>query len=207
MRRFASILAGCALLALVGLSSSLARAAVIHNEGIDGDISGNMAAPTSHTLAQGSNQVIATSVSGDREYLHLSLPPSLALSAIVLDAYAGIDGTAFIGVQAGTTFTETFGSPNVANLLGYSHFGPTAGAGKGVGSDLLDDISTGAGAQGFTPPLTAPNYTFWIQQTGGNAATYTLDFIVVPEPSTMCLLGIGGLMTLVAGASRRRRTR
>jgi hypothetical protein len=55
---------------------------------------------------------------------------------------------------------------------------------------------------GFTPPLAAGNYTFWIQQTGANSATYTLDFRVTPEPGTLALLGISAA---VGVAIRRRR--
>ena len=100
----------------------------------------------------------------------------------------------FIGVQRGTQFTESAGAPNVANILGYTHFG----AGNGtLGTDILDNMGTGAGAIGFTPPLTAANYTFWSQETSASPATYTLDFQVTAVPNAVPIPG-GAFMLLAA---------
>ena len=53
----------------------------------------------------------------------------------------------------------------------------------------------------FTPPLGAGTYTFLIQQTGATTA-YQFDFGVtsVPEPGSLCLVGLAATMAL------RRRT-
>ncbi len=187
----------CITVAIALTTAASARGDLIHDESIHGDLSGNQAAPTHYTLLPGSNTLIATSVSGDREYVRLSVPAGLLLDSLILVDYAGIDGTAFIAVQQGTEFTEPPTGTNVANLLGWSHFGPGVG---NVGLDILPGIGSGLGAMGFTPPLAAGEYTWWIQQTGGNAATYELDFVVTPEPTSLALLGLVATVLL-----RRRR--
>jgi len=67
-----------------------------------------------------------------------------------------------------------------------------------LGTDLLSAMATGPGAIGFTPPLTAIDHTFWIQQTGPAAASYRSDFVVVPAQAALSAFGLGA-----AGAFRR----
>lgn len=183
--------------AAIGLAAGPAAAVVVHDESIHGDVSNDRLSPTAYVLSSGTNSLLATSVSGDREYVRFTVPAGFQLSQVVLASYAGIDGTAFIGVQAGSTLTEPPTGTNVANLLGWTHFGPGPG---NVGTDILDNIGVGAGAIGFTGSLSAGDYTFWIQQTGANAATYQMDFVVVPAPAAAGLLGLAGVL-----ACRRRR--
>jgi len=168
----------------------------IWNEGVNGDLSGDRFAPTSLALLPGVNSIIATSVQGDREYVTLNLSAGLQLDSIVLFSYVSNDPLAFIGVQAGTTFTEPPTGTNVANLLGWTHFGSNPNT---IGTDILDNMGVGLGAIGFAPPLPGGIYTFWIQQTGVNMATYQLDFVVTPAPGAMSLLVLAGL----AGGRRR----
>lgn len=153
-------------------------AATIWDEAVQGDLSGNRANPSSAQLEEGNNALFATTQAGDVEYLTLNVPGGHVLDAILLGVYAGLDGTAFIAVQSGTTFTEPAVGTTVGNLLGYSHFGPNLGQ---VGQDILPAIGQGFGAQGFAPPLASGDYTFWIQQTGA-PATYRLEFIVSALP-------------------------
>lgn len=179
---FLSVLAACAS----------ASAQILWDESVNGDLSGDRLNPTNLALAPGINGILATSVSGDREYVHFSVGSGMALSQIILVSWAGNDQIGFIGVQAGNTFTEPPTGTNVANLLGWSHMGPGVG---NVGQDILPSIGTGAGSIGFAPPLTGSDYTFWIQQTGTNAVSYRLDFITspVPEPASLVVLAIGAL--------------
>lgn len=165
-----------------------------YDEGMDGDISGNQLAPTSIGLDPGSNTITATSVSGDREYFTVSVPAGFQLSALMVVSYTSVDPVAFIGVQNGTTFTEPPTGTDPANLLGYAHFGTGH-----VGTDILDDIGAGVGSQTFTPPLGAGNYTFWAQQTGTNASTYTLDLQLTPVPVGAPALSAGATLLLAMG--------
>ena len=186
-----------ALTSALGLSAS-ASADIVHDESINGDFSNDQNNPTQLALSLGINSILATSVQGDREYVTVTIPIGMELSELILVSYAGIDETAFIAVQSGPVITEPPTGTNPANLLGWAHFGPALG---NVGLDILPEIAIGADAIGFTPPLPAGTYAFWIQQTGVNAATYQFDFVLVPAPGVAALLAIGAL-----GCTRRRRT-
>ena len=147
--------------------------AVNHNEGTNGDLSNNGNAPTSLNLTAGTNSVIATMPAADLDFLTVHVPTNHQLTALMLASYAGGgDGTAFIGMKTGTTIAVT---SNPAQLNGYTHFGTGPG---NVGQDILDNIGQGAGATGFTPPLGAGAYSFWIQQASGANTSYQFDFVV-----------------------------
>ena len=111
----------------------------------------------------------------------------------------------FIGVQQGSTFTIEPTVVSAAGMLGWTHFGTLPGQ---VQTDILDDIGNGGfGATGFTPPLPAGVYTFWIQEAGGTKVSYQMDFVLgpVPEPDSWLLLA-AGLAATVIGVGRRRRS-
>jgi len=164
----------------LGLVVSSAAWATNYDEAVNGDLSGDRLNPTILTLTEGSNLITATSAAGDLEYYRLFVPGGKRLSAIVAVSNTS-PSISFIGVQRGTQFTESASAPNVANILGYSHFGVGNGT---IGTDILDNMGVGAGAIGFTPPLGAANYTFWSQETGASA-TYTLDFQVTAVPNAV----------------------
>ncbi len=54
--------------------------------------------------------------------------------------------------------------------------------GASAGDDVLDDLANASQVgPGFTPPLSGPgDFTFWIQETGGDI-TYSLSFDVTTE--------------------------
>jgi hypothetical protein len=170
------------------LLAAPAAAVVLHDEGSNGDLSNNRLAPTALLPSVGTNSIIATSKFGDREYFSLTLPAGTRLTAINLVAFSTAD-VAFIGVQSGATFTEDPSAPNVANILGYTHFGPDGGA----VDDILDDMGAGPGSIGFVPPLPSGTYTFWAQQLNG-PTNYQLDFVV--EPEAVPSMGPGGVLAL-----------
>jgi hypothetical protein len=194
--------AGCGLILL---ATAPLMAATVWNETSDGDISNNRLAPTAVTLGVGSNDVIGSVVGNpsDIDYLTINVPVGDRLSQIVLESFTSTDQKGFIGIQQGSTFTEPAVGTNVTHLLGYTHFGPGAG---NVGLDILPSMGTGPGAQGFTAPLTAGDYTLWIQQLGA-LTSYDFNFVIspVPEPSTCALAGMAaGLCAIVV---RRRQAR
>ena len=151
--------------AIVLFAVAPSQAATVWNEATNGDISNNRLAPTSVTLAAGSNDVIGSVVGNpsDIDYLTINVPTGDELSQIILESFTSTDQKGFIGIQSGTTFTQPPTGTDVTQLLGYTHFGPGAG---NVGADILPSMGTGAGSQGFTAPLAAGPYTFWIQQLG-----------------------------------------
>jgi hypothetical protein len=197
MRR--SIFVPCFLVALCVPSLALAAN---YDEATNGDISGNRLAPSVIPLNLGVNSISATSVAGDLEYFTVTVPAGQRLLAIRVTAYAGLDGRAFIGVQQGATFTEPPVGTNVAQLLGYAHFGP---AEEAIGSNRLDNIATGPGSQGFSGVLGPGTYTFWSQQTGGNASTYTLAFDVATIPAVPVPPLFAGVLALGLGVIGIRR--
>ena len=136
-----------------------------------GDLSGDRTSPTKITVGEGGNIVKASSVAGDLEYFTFTVPNGMQLAEIVLESYESSDNVAFIGLQAGSSFTEPAMGTNAGNLLGWLHMGSNL-----VSKNILDDIGNGAGAQGFTPPLGSGDYTFWTQQTGTAQTAYTLNF-------------------------------
>lgn len=166
--------------------ASLAHADIIWDESVDGDLSGDRALPTNLALSLGTHGLIISTVAGDLDYFHVSLPSGLAVSQLNLVSWSGIDQRGFMALQEGTTFTEPPSGTNVGNLLGYSHIGPGAG---NLGQDLLPFLAAGPGSIGFVPPLTGSDYSFWLNQTGVNKETYQIDFVVTPEPASLLALG------------------
>lgn len=200
-----SLTATCVAISMVTASLLAGRASAAHySESVNGDLSGDRNAPTNVALGLGINTLISGSGGSavvDRDYIHYSLPAGLALSEIRMRSYTGDDTVAFIGVQAGSTFTEPPTGANVANLLGWSHFGP--GGGDQIGDNILDDIGAGPNAIGFTGSLSGSDYTFWLQQTDtASPSVYQLDFVVVPEPGSFLMLGAASFVLAVRRRSR-----
>lgn len=185
------------VLGITAAAASSAHASIVHDENVNGDLSNDRFAPSPFVLAQGTNSLLATSVQGDREFVALTVPAGQQLSSIIQVSYVGDDGVAFCGVQAGPQLTVDPDSFDPTGLLGWTHFGPFIFV---DGSDILPSMGNGFGADGFTPPLPAGTYTFWLQQAGQDPATYQLDFMVTPTPSAAAIFGIGAII-----AVRRRR--
>ena len=173
--------------------------AVVWSESVQGDLSGNRTSPSVVALLPGSNNVIATTQGGDQEYFRVTVPAATQLTGVVLNSYSAFD-VSFIGVQQGATFTVDPFAAQADDMYGYAHFGRGQ-----LNTSILDDIGQGFDAQGFTPPLPAGTYTFWVQQLSG-ATSYDLNFQVtaVPEPSAVAIVGAAALACAKRSMRRRR---
>ncbi len=163
---FSAVLIGCG-----GDSNNAVDAdpAPLFDEASDGEISDDPANPLSLQLTIGANQLNASVVAPDLDYVTINVPADTALTRITLDSYNSTNTQSFMALQPGTQFTEVAASANVANLLGYAHFGTVS-----VGMDILPDLAAGVGAQGFTTPLAAGDYTLWMQETGSAAVDFSI---------------------------------
>lgn len=156
-----------------GATDSEPADVVQFDEAIDGDIVDDPNNPTPVDLVIGQNRVNASMVAPDLDYLTINVPAGSELTAIELTEYTSVDDVSFIGMQTGQNFTETPEDPNPANLFGFILFG-----GALEGGDILELMGANPDAQGFTPPLEAGDYSFWIQDTGPDLVTYRLSFVV-----------------------------
>jgi len=198
MSRFRTI----ALAGLVAAAFAQSAAAVtIWDEGTDGDLSTDPAAPTSVTVAIGTNSVIGSTVGSeagpDRDVFTFTVPEGAALTQLLLTSFVSDDDLAALELQAGPVITDP---ASADELLGWLHPSATF-----VGTDILDDIGQGTGAIGFTGPLPPGTYTLLMQQGDPEAVAYGFDLIIepvaVPEPPMSALFVLG----LVALAVARRR--
>ncbi len=173
------------------------------------DLSDDRLNPSAFTLDPGSNTITATqqgdAFGRDIDYFTLTVPDGFTLTSINLNAYDADPGNqAFLGVQEGNIFTvPAIPTPSTADdLLG----GITYGSDE-VGTDILPTIGTelvSLGADGFTPPLSPGEYTFWLNQTGSpSTATFEIIATSTPEPSTA--LGLGFVFGVGALFGRRKR--
>lgn len=165
------------------------------NEAIDGDLSNDSFAPTFLSFAVGSNMVIGDAGGIDNwDVFSFTIAAGQSLESVILEDWegvrtsGGITPTTPIYFAAGSAWGGPFsGDP----LLGGSQMR------KGtIGTDLL----IGGGA---TDPVGGPigpgDYVVAINESIPGH-TYSLSFNVVPAPSALSVLGLGGLAMV-----RRRR--
>jgi hypothetical protein len=193
----------------ISVVTASARAATLYDESVsgNGDLSNNQSAPKALTLAPGTNSIIGSVIGGTdtMDWLLLTLPTGDQLTSLVLANYVSTDNQGFIGVQILQNGATGFmGSPesDATAYLGYAHYGKSVTNGSLPVADLrgvdilpiMGNTTAAPGSHGFTPPLGANTYVFLIQQTGGSLTNYQFDFNVVPEPGSLCLMAVGGLL-------------
>ena len=178
-----------------------AAAATVYDEALSGDRS----SPTVIGVATGNNAIFgatgrATS-SIDRDYFSIALNSNQRLTAIlVLSGTVAGGNVSFIGVEAGNQTTLPTTAATAAGLLGWWHYGAAD-----VGFDILRKMSIAAeGSSGFTPPLGAGVYSFWIQDFNRGRFNYGFDLVItaVPLPPGFGLLGLGLAAALARGDGR-----
>jgi len=170
-----------------------AGSAVVFDEGISGDLSGNFAAPTPVSFVFGANTIVgeigdngntgATNGS-DADYVSFTVPFGSSISSINIDNFnpaAGIGLGSFMGFTNSLVFNGQTG----ADINGSVIF-------NGASGDVLPAINGG--------PLGPGDYSFWVQETASTTVGYQFTFSQVPEPTSSGLL----LATLTGFAMSRR---
>ena len=156
-------------------SVGLGQAVVLHDEATDADLPGfGLNALDLGTINAGTWLVSASQRGVDRDYFTVRVPAGHELVDLRVTSYVGNDPTAFIGMQAGTQFTEPPNGADTGEILGYTHYGPGRG---NVNQNLLPAMGNAFGAQGFAPPLGPGDYVFWLNQTG-QLSTATFRFTI-----------------------------
>jgi len=181
MRRLAIAVA----VSLLAFAPGLAHA-VVYNE-TSGDLSNNGNAPTNLGIfGAGTHQVISSSTNSDIDNYTFTIPAGLTLAEIKPTAYTGDDETSFLGFQAGNTIDNSG-----AGLMGWQHFGPVQG---NMNTNLLPFIASS--------PIGPGSYSVWTQQAGG-LTSYTIDFVVTPEPGSAVTIGLVAFAFTTARRPRR----
>src|SRR5262245_10589004 len=125
LARMGGIPMGHVRLLLLALTAALLTAPLAHanswDESTNGDLSGDRLSPSALTLTPGSNTVTGTVISGDLDYLTITVPAGFTLAQINLLSFVSTDDLAFIGMQAGSTFTQPPTGTDVTQLLGWAH--------------------------------------------------------------------------------------
>lgn len=182
----------------IAASSTVTNAATIHDESINGDLSGLLNTPTPLTVSAGTNTIIGqvgnngntgATDGTDADYFTFNIAPGSDLVSITIDSYTSSSGSgqSFFGYTEGTSFTgQGFG-----DIDGFVIFNASSG-------EVLDDLSGGAS-------LAAGDYAFWLQETADVTVDYEISFEVatVPVPAAAWLFG-SGLLGLMGIARRKK---
>jgi len=187
-----------------GVSS--VHAATVYNEAISGDLSNSGLSPTGVTVGLGSNQVFGTTgLAGalDRDYFSITVAPGLQLNAIMVLPGTVSGGISFIGLQSGSQVTLPTNATTAAGLLGWWHYSPAD-----INTNILPEMAIPAnGSSGFSVPLGAGIYSFWVQDFNAGTFNYGFDLVVgqVPEPATYAAALAG--LAMISILRRRRAVR
>jgi hypothetical protein len=189
-------------LALLGCACTLtpqAFAAVSYDEAVSGDLSNSGLSPTVVSVSQGQTQVFGSTgrQSGvvDRDYFSFTIPAGQQLTSIVVLPGTTAANLSFLGMESGSQVTLPSNAASAAGLLGWTHYSPASG-------NVLPDMGVpAAGSAGFTPPLPAGTYSFWVQELSTGTYNYGFDFGLEPVPvSGVPDTGPGLLGCTAAGA-------
>jgi hypothetical protein len=195
------------LLACAFLYGTAAHGDTLYNESVSGDLSNNGLAPTLLTVVFGANDIFGTSGKSaagvvDRDYFTFTIPQGQYLTAITVlpgTQTLGPLGDSFIGIESGAEVTVSTAATDATGLLGWFHYGS-----GDIGVNILPLMGTsGLGSTGFTGPLPAGTYSFWLQEGNVGTVNYGLEFTVAtPEPASWTML-LTGMAALVGKTARR----
>jgi hypothetical protein len=194
------------LLAGAFLSGMAAHGDTIYNESVSGDLSNSGLTPTLLTVSLGPNDLFGTTGKTgtvvDRDYFTFTVPQGLELTAITVlpgTQTLGPLGDSFIGIESGPEVTVSTAATDATGLLGWFHYDT-----GDIGVNILPLMGTsGLGSTGFTTPLPAGTYSFWVQEGNVGTVPYGLEFTVAtPEPASWTML-LTGMAALVGKTARR----
>jgi hypothetical protein len=195
------------LLASAFLYGTVAHGDTIYNESISGDVSNSGLTPTLLPVSLGSNDVFGTTGKNattgvDRDYFTFTIPQGQYLTAITVlpgTQTLGPLGDSFIGIESGPEVTVSTAATTATGLLGWFHYDT-----GDIGANILPLMGTsGLGSTGFTAPLPAGTYSFWVQEGNVGTVPYGLEFTVAtPEPASWTML-LTGLALLVGKTAHR----
>jgi hypothetical protein len=175
-----SALGFCGAIVLAGSLHS-ALGATVYDESVSGDLSNSGLTPTLITLSAGENDVFGTTGrqgAVDRDYFTFTVPSGFELAAIDVLPVTTTAGVSFIGVQSGTQVTLPVTATSAAGLLGWHLYAPLDG-------NIIGALGIPAnGSSGFTPPLGAGDYAFWVQEFSAGTYNYGFDFHLVSVPES-----------------------
>ncbi len=193
-----------------------ARAAVVHDETTDGDLSGDPEAPTALAFDAGGNIVTGSMGAPDdvRDFITFTVPSTHSLTGLLLLAYedaatGGPGNRGFHAINLGAT--SFIPGPETGDFfLGGAHLDP-----EPSGTDLLPILAAAPEAGiGFSVPLDPDTYSYIIQQTGTDLTDYSIEFIVeqrpiveIPTVNSLGLVLFVALLTIAAATMLRRRPR
>lgn len=199
-------------LLLMTLALPITSLANDYDESLLGDLSNDRLNPTPLALSFGvvgpngiaGNNVVSGRVGRvngeiDRDYLHIMVPTGFVWSELRVGNQTQVGSSAsFIGLAAGNIMSvDPNNAHNASGLLGFKLYNL-----NDKGTDILDNMAiSGAGASGFSTPLSAGSYTLWIQELAPGNFNYRFNLIItaVPEAETYAMLIFGlGIMTLFA---------
>ncbi len=192
-------------IAFILSGASLSHAAVVYDESVSPDLSNDGLAPTSVSIAAGSNQIFGetgnTGTETDRDYFTVTIPTGFALAQLVLLPGTTIGGAvSFLGLESGNQVTLDANAFSAAGLLGWTHY-----SSADIATDLLPAMRIPRSrSDGFQAPLGAGSYAFWVQEFDAGTVNYGLDLriVAVPEPSSFAMMLAA--MGIAAGTLRRR---
>ena len=160
-----------------------------YDESIDGDLSNDPNAPSVLTAIQGTNLVSGSMgnsnnvTTGDRDFLSFNVAPGDKLVSLFLLSFSP-NNTGFHAISAGTTsvIPSGPGAGDVSTYLGSNHLDFIS-----TTTNLLPILGTALAGSGFTGPLGPGTYSYVVQQTSNISQDYTLNFVIIPEPTSLVL--------------------
>jgi len=157
--------------------------AFIYNESIAGDLSNNGLAPMVLVPELGDNILTGEIEYPDDDFFAFTIPTGWDLDAIVLLNHNTLADTTFLGIEDSPVYVTGQGN---SNYFGYVSFDQ-----GDIGDDLLSSMASSN--HNFNSPLSVGDYSFWLDESNG-FKEYSFNFQFVPEPATVLILGLGGLV-------------